>query len=47
MVKKILIDNLDTLINRVKNESTGNIYTMLCFDMTSIIRKKIMEDNHE
>ena len=45
--KLILIDNLDTLINRVKNESVGNIYTMVCFDMTDIIRKKIMEDKHE
>lgn len=44
--KLILIDNIDTLIERVKNESDGIIYTMVCFDMTEIIKKKIMEVNH-
>ena len=44
--KLILIDNMDTLIERIKNESNGNIYTMVCFDMTEIIRKKILEDNN-
>lgn len=41
--KLILIDNIDTLIDRIKNESNGTIYTMVCFDMTEIIRKKIKE----
>ena len=45
--KLILIDNINTLIDRIKKESIGNIYTMVCFDMTDIIRKKIMEDKHE
>ena len=45
--KLILIDNIDTLIPRIKNESVGNIYTMVCFDMTDIIRKKIKEETHE
>lgn len=45
--KIILIDNLDNLIDKIKNKSTGTIYTMVCFDMTAIIKKKIMEDNHE
>lgn len=45
--KIILINNLDNLIDKIKNESTGTIYTMVCFDMTAIIKKKIMEDNHE
>ena len=45
--KLILIDNINTLIDRIKKESSGNIYTMVCFDMTDIIRKKIMEDKHE
>ena len=44
--KIILIDNLDTLINKVKNESIGDIYTIVCFDMTEIIKKKILEDNN-
>ena len=42
--KLILIDNIDTLIEKVKTESTGNIYTMVCFDMTEIIKKKILEE---
>ena len=45
--KLILIDNIDTLLERVKNESSGDIYTMVCFDMTDIIRKKIKEETHE
>ena len=45
--KLILIDNINTLIDRIKKESIGNIYTMVCFDMTDIIRKKIMEDRNE
>ena len=44
--KLILIDNIDTLIDRIKNESTGTIYTMVCFDMTEIIRKKIKEHSN-
>ena len=45
--KLVLIDNIDTLIDKIKTESIGNIYTMVCFDMTEVIKKKIMEDNHE
>ncbi|MBQ3020925.1 MAG: DUF1727 domain-containing protein [Bacilli bacterium] len=44
--KLVLIDNIDTLIERVKKESVGNIYTMVCFDMTEIIKKMILEDNN-
>ena len=44
--KLVLIDNLDTLIERIIKESTGDIYTMVCFDMTSILKKKIMEANN-
>ena len=42
--KLILIDNINTLLDSVKNESTGDIYTMVCFDMTEIIKKLIMEE---
>ena len=45
--KLILIDNIDNLIDKIKSESVGDIYTMVCFDMTAIIRKKIMEETHE
>ncbi len=44
--KLILIDNIDNLIERVKKESTGDIYTMVCFDMTEIIKNKILEANN-
>ena len=43
MNKIILIDNMDNLIDKIKSESNGDIYTMVCFDMTEIIRKKITE----
>ena len=45
--KLILIDDLDTVIKKVKKESLGDIYTMVCFDMTAILLKLIKEENHE
>ena len=45
--KIILIDDLNTLIPRVKNESVGDIYTMVCFDMTANIKQLIKDDEHE
>ena len=44
--KLVLIDNLDNVIDRIKNESIGDIYTMVCFDMTEILKKKILEANN-
>ena len=44
--KLIVVDKLDNIISIIKNESTGNIYTMVCFDMTEILRKKILEDTN-
>lgn len=44
--KLVLIDNLDNLIPKIKEESSGNIYTMVCFDMTEILKQKILEDNN-
>ena len=44
--KLILIDNIDTIFDRVLKESTGNIYTMVCFDMTEVLKNKLMEENH-
>lgn len=43
--KIVLVDNLDNLINLVKEESLGDIYTMVCFDMTAIINAKVREFN--
>jgi len=45
--KLILIDNLDGLLNEVVDKSEGNIYTMVCFDMTANILKLIKDDENE
>ncbi len=45
--KIVLIDDLNTLIKKVKNDSVGDIYTMVCFDMTANILKLIEDDEHE
>lgn len=39
--KIVLIDDLNTLIDKVKKNSIGDIYTMVCFDMTANILKLI------
>lgn len=43
--KIVVVDKINDIIDKVRNESVGNIYTMVCFDMTEILRKKIMEAN--
>lgn len=45
--KVILVDDEEKLIDLVKNKSTGDIYTMVCFDMTAKIKKMIEDDNNE
>jgi len=42
--KIMLIDSMDTLLSKIKEETSGNIYSMVCFDMTEIIRNLIKED---
>ena len=37
---------MNNLIPTVKEKTKGEIYTMVCFDMTEIIQKKIMEAEH-
>lgn len=37
----VLVDDLNNLLSMVKTKSKGNIYTMVCFDMTAIIKKMI------
>jgi hypothetical protein len=44
---KELKEKIDSLIKRVKNESVGDIYTMVCFDMTANIHKLIEDDENE
>lgn len=41
--KIILVDDLDNIMSLVDKKSDGDIYTMVCFDMTAIIRKKAQE----
>lgn len=45
--KLVLVDDLNNIINLVKKKSKGKIFTMVCFDMTAIIKKKLEEAEHE
>ena len=45
--KLVLVDDLNEVIKMVKDESLGDIYTMVCFDMTANLLKLIKEENHE
>ena len=45
--KIILIDNLNDLLPNIKNNSIGDIYTMVCFDMTGNIKKLIKDEENE
>ena len=42
--KLILIDDLDNLLPSIKKNSVGNIYTIVCFDMTAKIKKLVLND---
>lgn len=43
--KLILIDNEKEMMKIVKRKSKGRIFTMVCFDMTAVLRKLLMEEN--
>ena len=45
--KLVLVDDLNNLLNLVETKSTGDIYTMVCFDMTAIIKKMIEEQEND
>jgi len=45
--KVVLVDDIKTLIDRVNQESSGDIYTMVCFDMTEMITNMLREWNNE
>ena len=45
--KIILVDNLNNIIDTVLNNTKGDIYTMVCFDMTAILKSKIKEASNE
>lgn len=42
--KLILVDNIDNLINIIKKDTKGDIYTMVCFDMSDKIRSLLKEE---
>ena len=43
--KIVLVENLNKLVDIIKENSVGDIYTMVCFDMTALINKKVREYN--
>lgn len=45
--KIVLVNEIDKLLDDVVENSTGNIYTMVCFDMTEIITKMLKERKDE
>lgn len=46
--KIMLIDDLQQLIPNIRQKTTGDIYTMVCFDMTAVILGLLKEDaKHE
>ncbi|MDD2208836.1 MAG: MurT ligase domain-containing protein [Bacilli bacterium] len=40
----ILVDNINNIISLLKENSTGNIFTMVCFDMTDILTKLLTSE---
>lgn len=45
--KIVFVEDLSKLFDMVCNMSKGNIYTMVCFDMTEVINKMLKELKHE
>lgn len=45
--KLFLVDDVNNLLNDVKKYSKGSIYTMVCFDMTEVIRNLLRSENDE
>ncbi|MCI8467495.1 MAG: DUF1727 domain-containing protein [Bacilli bacterium] len=44
--KLILVEDLDQLLKIITEKTQGNIYTMVCFDMTAIIHKLLERKEH-
>ena len=42
--KIIMLENWDDFIDIVLNKTKGNIYTMVCFDMTAILKEKFAKE---
>jgi hypothetical protein len=45
--KIIMVNDLNNLKETILNQTKGDIYTMVCFDMTAIIKKLVEGDQHE
>lgn len=45
--KIILVDDLDNILNIIKTKTKGTVYTMVCFDMTAVLKKLIKGDKNE
>lgn len=45
--KIILVNDIKEILNTAMKLDSKNIYTMVCFDMTAIIKKQIKEITHE
>ena len=45
--KIVLVDNVKDVLNLVRKKSKGTIFTMVCFDMTAVLKKLLNEVNHE
>lgn len=45
--KIVLVEDIQNLIEDIRNKSEGDIYTMVCFDMTGIITGLLKEANSE
>ena len=45
--KIVLVENLNDIWTMVRKDSIGHIYTMVCFDMTAILKKLLKEVQNE
>lgn len=45
--KLLLVENMNNLAETIKNKTTGNIYSMNCFDKEIEIKKIIKEENND
>ena len=45
--KIILIDDVNAIIKTIIKKTKYDVYTMVCFDMTGILKKQIQEENND
>ena len=44
--KIVLIDDIPEILNKIMTTTKYDVYTMVCFDMTAVLKKQIMEANN-